>query len=239
MGKMIQKSSLKTQAYEYIKKGILSGEFKKDTIYSAQFFADVLGISRTPVREAVLQLAREHHVDILSNRGIAIRSLDAAQITEAVQMRVALEGFCASYLAEHIHTPEGRETLQYLKAICRKQEDVFHTCASRGISCDLEWFDQDTMFHMAINDFPGNKRIAENLAEIRAIFKNAAMVSAGLKGRKRECISEYHMIIEAIEKGSEYAAYQAMKCHVMNIRQKLLDVVASEPAGPNGESSDL
>ena len=65
--------SLKKQAYEAIRTAVLQRELKRNLIYSEQWFADRFQISRTPVREALLQLRNEGLIEVLPNRGVIDR----------------------------------------------------------------------------------------------------------------------------------------------------------------------
>lgn len=105
-GSPIKRIALKEQAYNYLKNAILEVEIESRGIYSEQHFADRLNVSRTPIREAVLQLSQEGLVEIHPHLGVSIRELSAAEIEELFQVRTAIEGYCRKTAAEGARTPQ-------------------------------------------------------------------------------------------------------------------------------------
>ena len=90
---MLQKVSYKEQIYQYLKEAIIKGDLKPGEIYSEQQFADKLNVSRTPVREAILQLKSEDLVEIYNNRGLGIKPLTEADLEQIIQARIAIENY--------------------------------------------------------------------------------------------------------------------------------------------------
>lgn len=82
----LQRISLKAQVYEYLKQAIINGDLKIGEIYSEQYFADKLSISRTPVREAILQLQHENMVEVKANRGIIVKPLLLDEIKKSLKL---------------------------------------------------------------------------------------------------------------------------------------------------------
>ena len=82
----LQRISLKAQVYEYLKQAIINGDLKVGEIYSEQYFADKLSISRTPVREAILQLQHENMVEVKANRGIIVKPLLLDEIKKIIEI---------------------------------------------------------------------------------------------------------------------------------------------------------
>ena len=94
--------SLNVQAYDLISDAIIQSIIKRNEIYSEQWFADRFQISRTPVRKALLQLRAEGMIETLPNRGIIVKPLSRIDARGIFQMRMAVEGFCASELTRQI-----------------------------------------------------------------------------------------------------------------------------------------
>ena len=102
----LQRISLKAQVYEYLKQAIINGDLKVGEIYSEQYFADKLSISRTPVREAILQLQHENMVEVKANRGIIVKPLLLDEIKKIIETRLAIEGYSSSILAKNLTTKD-------------------------------------------------------------------------------------------------------------------------------------
>ena len=99
---IIKKSaSLKTQAYDSIREAVINHTININEIYSEKWFADNFQISRTPVREALLQLRSEGLIEVLPNRGVIVKPMTMKDAKDIYQTRIMVESFCASYLAQH------------------------------------------------------------------------------------------------------------------------------------------
>ena len=116
----LQRISLKAQVYEYLKQAIINGDLKVGEIYSEQYFADKLSISRTPVREAILQLQHENMVEVKANRGIIVKPLLLDEIKKIIETRLAIEGVNFTnnnYFSEIIKMLRSRLEIATLKSL--------------------------------------------------------------------------------------------------------------------------
>lgn len=111
------------QAYGYIVNGILSGEFTAGTRIPAESVAEALGISRTPVREALKSLAGNGLVTIFANRGAAIVKYSRSEVTQLIEMRSVLEGLAAKLALPFIGAAEIDELL-HLKSRMEREAGV-------------------------------------------------------------------------------------------------------------------
>lgn len=84
---------LQEQAYDYLKELILSGEMIENEIYSETKLASEIGISRTPIRDALQRLSQDGFIDIIPSKGFRIHQITANEIVEIFQIRSAIEGF--------------------------------------------------------------------------------------------------------------------------------------------------
>ncbi len=94
MSTINETSSLQSQAYNIIKEKILSKSMDSDALYSETRLARELGISRTPLREALQCLSQDGYITIIPSRGFKIRCLNQDTMRESIQVRCAIEGFC-------------------------------------------------------------------------------------------------------------------------------------------------
>lgn len=112
---MLLKTTYKDQIYEQLKIKIADRDLEPGKFYSEQFFADLFKVSRTPVREALLQLQNENYIEILPNRGARVVEFTMQNLLEMCQMRDAIESYCVFYLASHSASPDMQPHLQRLK----------------------------------------------------------------------------------------------------------------------------
>lgn len=103
------------QAYQYVVNGILSGEFTAGTRIPSESVAEALGISRTPVRDALRSLQGVGVVTIFANRGAAIAKYSRSEIIQLIEMRSVLEGLAAKFAVDNIGAAEIDE-LMHLKS---------------------------------------------------------------------------------------------------------------------------
>ena len=96
---MNDSGSLQSQAYNTIKEQILSKSLDSDILYSETRLAKELGISRTPLREALQCLSQDGYITIMPSRGFKIRRLDKDTMRESIEVRCAIEGFCVHLAA--------------------------------------------------------------------------------------------------------------------------------------------
>jgi len=108
--------TLKEIAYEEIKKSIILGTLRPGDIYSEQALSQQLGISKTPVREALINLKIKGFIDIMPQKGFQVKRLTAKEITDIYEFRTALE------LAVILHVTPEIETfhIQKLEAIIQE-----------------------------------------------------------------------------------------------------------------------
>jgi DNA-binding GntR family transcriptional regulator len=106
-----QKQSLSSNAYEHIQQRILTGEYPQNELLNEKEIASALGISRTPVREAIKQLTIDGLVRLEPNRGAVVIGLSDEDMHNILLIRAFLEGLCAKWAAEKF-TDEQKEKLQ-------------------------------------------------------------------------------------------------------------------------------
>lgn len=121
---------MSANAYELLKSEIVSGKRKPGEIFEEKRFAAQLGVSRTPVREAVLRLAREGLLVVMPRRGTVISNISMENIRQLYEARVMLEPQIlriAAKRADKIHWPAGKP---FLKLRPRRPMRRLHRCRS-------------------------------------------------------------------------------------------------------------
>ena len=85
---------LNEQAYNYLQKLIMENHFSYQEVYSETKLSKELGISRTPLRDAVHRLAQEGYIDIIPSKGFMLHQMNRKDVNETFQVRSALETYC-------------------------------------------------------------------------------------------------------------------------------------------------
>lgn len=206
--KITKGPSLKEQVYQHLKKAIISGDIEENKVYSEQWAADLLGVSRTPVREAVLQLKQEFFVDILPYKGFQVRSLTADDIKETFQIRLALEGFCIIMIAQNSEETQVQQLLSGLEGFLREQQRL----ASEGKA--YEFMERDEIYHRSIINYTGNERLIATYNDIRSRFELITVKVLNDPGRMEATVQEHSAILEKMRTGQPWEAYEAIQIHL-------------------------
>ena len=132
---MENRSPLQIQAYDYLKNMILSGQLDPNVLYSETKLSAQIGVSRTPMREAIQCLSQDGYITVVPSKGFMIRTLNERDMEETIQIRCAVEGFCVRLIAAEAATKKGQKALADLEKLLEKQEKVL---AALGITRDVD-----------------------------------------------------------------------------------------------------
>lgn len=199
-------------AYRHIRNAIVSGELKSGETLQESKLADRIGVSRTPVREALSRLSNEGLVILERYRRGQVASFSMAEVAEVFRLRAKLEGHGARRAARRI-TPEQIEHLEELEA---EMESVFQQL---GWHKHLSEFDQlNNEFHATIAaaaDSPRLEKILASSLELPASIFN--YYSEPLEDRTRRTHRQHSEIIDALKARNPDWAEAAMIAHLFSI----------------------
>ncbi|WP_326565286.1 GntR family transcriptional regulator [Amycolatopsis rhabdoformis] len=208
------------QAYQALRRALRDGGISPGRFYSEAEFAELLGVSRTPVREALKALERDGVVVAARRRGYRIREFTEAEVDEIAALREQLEILVARSLTAQ-QTPEG---LARLADILRRQDEG---------NPDETMFALDEEFHLTAAELAGLPRTRKILEGLRSVM---AAVTAGVAVPHEESkhrISEHHAILAGIAAGDAEEAVRLMREHVRASDKTFRDAIrAAAAAGP-------
>jgi DNA-binding GntR family transcriptional regulator len=216
--------SLSDRVYQALKRHILSQALKAGTKLSVPQLARQLGVSRTPVKEALERLSKDGLVTTLPNRGAFVAILREQDVNEIYQMREILEGLAARLAAVTID----EALLDRLRDLMGRHE----AAVARGdldahVTIDLE-------FHRTIRERAGNRRLMDALDTLQDQIRIVFRTSATIPGRMQKAVEEHRAILRALERRDPDAAETAARRHILHIREAVLahlgGAVASGPA---------
>lgn len=194
----------KDQAYQIIKKMILSKELAGRDYISENNLAQKLDMSRTPVREALLRLQSEGFVSVVPNRGAMINEVSVIEAREIYDMRMAIEEFVVRNVADRL-SPEHFEKLD------RLLEDQERACKKGDLDGYLH---ADSEFHDFFLNLYGNKTILEAIIQVRQRFYTVG-VSVLTTQKDIEASLEYHReIVRALKEKDTEAAVRVTHDHL-------------------------
>ena len=193
--------------YHDLQDQILRIVLKPGTALGEQMLADRYGVSRTPVREALLRLSEERLVDVLPQQGTFVSRLDIALIPEAVVIRQALEGATAQHAAR-VATDEKLALLDDSLA-----EQQFYSDRNQ-----LDKFmGADEAFHEAIASIADLPGVWSYLRPAKIHIDRARWLTLPFLGRTTPVIAEHRLIRDAIAAHDETAALKAMTDHLQAV----------------------
>lgn len=200
----LEPSSLREQAAEAIRTGIITGEIRAGELYSVPTLAARLGVSATPVREAMLDLANEGLVEAVRNRGFRVVELTEDDLDEILEVRIMLEVPAAGRLAREL-TPDVAPRLQ---ALVEQTEE-------RAKAADVEGFlAADRAFHLALVDLVGNRRLVDLVARLRDQTRLYGLPELLASGILETAATDHRAILEAIVAGDATEAEERMRIHL-------------------------
>ena len=210
---MIEKVTLQQQAYDYLKKAILNGSLDFETNYSETSFAELLGISRTPVREAIFKLRQEGFLESIPGCGFQVKKLSLQDIRDFYEMRGAVEAYCVHLMAEKQKKQGLGNLLPRLKQMLTIQKVVIEQ-KMKGIGCSIDdYVESDDQFHELIVQASGNHQFIEIIGNMRGRIKVLAKRSLLFEGRLTEAYEEHVRVAEFIEQGEAILAYREIIKH--------------------------
>jgi DNA-binding GntR family transcriptional regulator len=228
MKKLKIPSDLTTLAYNSIKQYILEGRLDSESRLTEALLSSQLGISRSPVREALNSLATEGLITIEPRRGASLRRFSVKEMSDLYDLREVLEVY-AIQTAEI--TPRLLNTLE--KSVERVRELL------RGKK-QLEYMEEDTLFHGAIAQATGNQPLISVLENIQNQLWLCRRETYNLSSET--AYPAHNAIVQALKDGDRTAAKLAMANHISYVRRQLLDFVARQqitelPRSGNGHES--
>ncbi|MCI6738771.1 MAG: GntR family transcriptional regulator [Intestinibacter sp.] len=208
---MIEMKPLQLKAYDYIKDLILTHQLRDDEIYSETKIAKELGISRTPLRDAIHHLVEEGYIDIIPSKGFKLHKMTKQDVLDTFQIRSAIEGYCTFYITENYKTEECQQLFSYLEYLLFKQEQILNS--SKSIE---EFTPFDNKFHIEIvhhlKNQSFNKLFDMQLYRIKAL----ATSSLSHVGRMEDTLKEHKKIFNAMTSGDVENIYKITMEHMQN-----------------------
>jgi DNA-binding GntR family transcriptional regulator len=172
------------------------------------------GVSRTPVREALLRLAGEDLVEIFPQSGTFVARIPASALPEAILMRTALEQTTARLAAERAHAGDIARLHDLIerqrRVEARGERDRFHAA--------------DEAFHAAIAEAAGHPGIWRFIEQVKIQVDRYRRLTLPVPGRMRLVLGEHAAVVAAIEAHDPPAAAAAMAAHLERLRASIGDV---------------
>jgi DNA-binding GntR family transcriptional regulator len=210
-----ESASLADQAYYAIRELIVSLEYAPGDPISERDLTDRLRIGRTPIREALRQLAQEKLVEVFPRRGMFVTTVDVRDLARICEVRAVLEPEAARLAAE-------RATQEDLNEIAALLEEL----DSGRRRSDRMLIDLDERIHRTIYRSAHNQFLEETLEEYYALALRIWVMALEQTHALRDAVEEHQGVLEAISRGMGTRAADRMRAHVEHFEATMREVLA-------------
>lgn len=214
-------ASGREKAYAYLRENILTNPEMQGRFLNEQELAAEIGVSRTPVREALLLLVSDGLVELIPQRGAYVPPVTGREISELMELRGVLESHAARLVIEHGSVPACK-----MQATLDQQSKLHQQSKlpeDQSAEAAQEFIRLDTLFHQHLIDAAGNELISRTYSKLHVrqiVVGVSALFRTG--GRREQVCSEHQDILDALVSGDAVKAQEAIDHHLAVTRDILL-----------------
>ncbi|MCR4601377.1 MAG: GntR family transcriptional regulator [Clostridia bacterium] len=208
---MQEHKPLRELVYEELRMLIMTGQIKPGTRMMEIELAESMGVSRTPVREAIRQLEKDNLVTLEPRKGAYVSDISPQDLDDMLIAREPLEGLATKLAAENITAEELEEV--------RAANDAYREALKEDDKEAL--IELDTKFHSLITNCSRNpylidicQKLQEQVLRFRYIYFKSGK-------RAEEVVNEHRIILEALASGDSAAAEEHAKEHIRKLRESI------------------
>lgn len=199
-------------AYERLKDALQHAELEPGDVLSENRLSIALGISRTPVREALQQLAQEGMVQVIPGRAVTVAAPSVRSVMDVVHLRRLLEPELVRLATKAASSDE----LQALEKAIRRMEEA----------CDqgdhMKWSRADTVFHESLGEICPNELLGEVVVQMRNRAHHLANIDSQTNPKRlSECTLEHREIVDCMKARDSENAADAVRQHIDKLRDSL------------------
>ena len=204
---------LREMVYEELKLQILTGAISPGTRMMEVELADEMGVSRTPIREAIRKLEKEGLVTIEPRKGAYASMISTEDMVEILEVRQDLEGLAAYFAADRMQPAQ----LEELKTV----SEHYNEAVTSGSMEDMIKY--DTRFHRIIVDSCHNKILVQMIEQLQELVLRFRYIYYDNFKRAENMPEEHAAILGAIEKNSPDEAREAADVHIDRLKKLVIE----------------
>ncbi|MDP3513861.1 MAG: GntR family transcriptional regulator [Sulfuritalea sp.] len=201
----VNRSSLSQQAIDLLREQIYDHRLMPGQRLDEAVLAEQLGISRTPLREALKVLSAEGLVDLQPHRGCFVTELTLRDLEEIFPIMATLEGRVA-------HEVAAKRTAAQLKALDALHEKLEKHAAAGDVN---RYYETNYVFHDQLQECAGNRWLQIVIGDLRKLLKLSRHHSLRLEGRLSASLAEHRALMQALHRQDADAAEQVMRGHLL------------------------
>lgn len=209
---------LREMVFESLREAIIQGRLKPGERLMEIQLADEMGVSRTPIREAIRKLELEGFVVMVPRKGAYVAGISVKDIVDVFEVRAALEALAAGLAAERI-TPDELEDLE------RSLVVISEVSSKEDINAIVE---TDTNFHELIYKASRNERLFQIVIHLKEQIQRFRTTSLSQPGRSKDALEEHRKMVEAISDRNVELAQNLARDHIENAEQSMLNALRED-----------
>ncbi len=210
---IIKDDTFAVQTYNFLRNAILNNEFEEGEVYSQEQISTILKLSRTPVREALIELQKEGYIRFLRGRGFEVLSPTEKELEDILDLRLVIEKAAAGWAAQNATELQVR----FLKQNIALEKESIKDSAGDDIQ---EFLDLDEQFHSIVWDASGNGKISSITTNLRSQLLRSGHRILQVSKYRKSIFGEHKRIMEAIAAHDVAGAKEAMEAHISNTRSR-------------------
>lgn len=208
---------LRELVFDSLREAIIRGSLRPGERLMEIQLAEQMGVSRTPVREAIRKLELEGLVVMVPRKGAYVAGLSIKDIADVFEIRKALEGLAAELAADRISDEE----IEHLERILHRLSD-----AGDGKRFD-EFIAIDTEFHAVLFQAGRNDRLTQIINNLREQIHRFRITSLSMPGRMSAAVDEHRKIVDAISQHDVDEAKRLAMDHIENAENTIMELIRS------------
>ncbi|WP_217165876.1 GntR family transcriptional regulator [Streptomyces sp. AC512_CC834] len=201
-------SHLRDQVANALRAALIAGDLRPGVIYSAPALAAELGVSATPVREAMLDLAREGLVEAVRNKGFRVTEMTEQDLDEFTEIRTLIEVPTVGRVA-------ATTAVEQLEALRPLAHQIVTAAQEHDI---LKYLEADHRFHLELLALAGNHHLVEVVADLRKRSRLFGLGSLNGTGRLVASAQEHVELLDLMVNGRIQEAEECMRRHLAHVR---------------------
>lgn len=213
------------RVYARLRQGILDGTYAQGARLGEVDLADTLGVSRTPVREALRRLGSEGLLSTLPNKGARVRTWTSSELSDISDLRALLEGHAAGRAATRV----GPDELRYMDSLVSQMEAATANPGAADIDLVTEL---NGAFHGAIVTASGNALLPEMMSSLIHVPVVSRTYRLYSPARMRQSMRQHREVLDALTAGDAAWAESIMRVHILSARPIQLRATSDDPPGP-------
>ena len=206
-----ERQSLRQQVAHALRAALVAGEMRPGVLYSAPALAEKFGVSATPVREAMLDLAGEGLVEAVRNKGFRVTELSDRELDEITQLRMLIEVPTVGEVARLCD----EELAPKAEALRQSAREIEALAEERDL---IRYVEVDRQFHLALLALAGNRHIVEVIGNLRARSRLYGLHQLADRGQLAASAREHEQLVDLVLARDVEGAERLMAQHIKHVR---------------------